>query len=486
MPQQRLYFLPLPQGQGSLRPVCARLGGEQVHDLRSLAAAREDLGHQAHRSLRVREERLEPGAEPVEAGLTVGREQQAVLWALAVAGEEVLARAAEGGQRLLLGLPERALLLGAHEVADGGLEDVAEQVARIDEVVAGVDVAVVLERHPLAAGRLEDAETRGAANVGGEHAVKGLHEHLADVAAHPLVEDCVQEAAVVLRLHAAPGYRPRPAARGRRLDLDDRDELDEAGAELVAEEAVHLERVPGVGGVDRAQHVELGAVLLQAAGGRDDAVEDGSPAEVVPVGVVQLARPVDAEPDEVVVLGEERAPRVVEQDAVGLERALDRHARGHAALFGRARPPEEVETHQRRLAALPGQGHLRHPLRPGGLRDVRFHDLVGHAEVASRVQGLLLEKEAVVTPKVAARPGGLGHHVERGGRRLAHALMVLPGRRRRRKSLRDRRPLRPRPSRSASCTSRTPRAPRWGSRRRSRRDRTGCAAGRCWPAGRRA
>ena len=74
------------------------------------------------RPVRVGEERLEPGAEPVEAGLAVGREQEAVLGALAVAGEEVLAGAAEGGQRVLLGLPERALLLGAHELADRRLE----------------------------------------------------------------------------------------------------------------------------------------------------------------------------------------------------------------------------------------------------------------------------------------------------------------------------------------------------------------------------
>ena len=104
-------------------------------------------------------------------------------------------------------------------------------------------------------------------------------------------------------------------------------------------------------------------MLLQAAGGRDDAVEDRPPALVVPVGVVQVARPVDAEPDEVVVLGEEGAPLVVEEHAVGLERALDRHAGGHATGFGRARPPEEVEPHERRLSALPGERHLGDLLR---------------------------------------------------------------------------------------------------------------------------
>ena len=68
----------------------AGLGGEEVHDLGRLAAAPEDVRHEAHAPVGVREEDLQPGAEPVEAGLAVGREQQAVLGALAVAGEEIL------------------------------------------------------------------------------------------------------------------------------------------------------------------------------------------------------------------------------------------------------------------------------------------------------------------------------------------------------------------------------------------------------------
>ncbi len=45
-------------------------------------------------------------------------------------------------------------------------------------------------------------------------------------------------------------------------------------------------------------------------------------AAVDAVGVVELAWTVDAQPDEEVVLLEERAPRVIEENAVGLERVL--------------------------------------------------------------------------------------------------------------------------------------------------------------------
>ena len=88
--------------------------------------------------------------------------------------------------------------------------------ARLDEVVARVEVAVVLERHALAAGGLEDAEAGDAAHVGREHAVEELHEHLADVAAHPLVEDRRSgsgrsPSGCTLRVVTVPG---RPPAAG--------------------------------------------------------------------------------------------------------------------------------------------------------------------------------------------------------------------------------------------------------------------------------
>ena len=209
---------------------------------------------------------------------------------------------------------------------------------------------------------------------------------LADVAAHPLVEDRGEEAAVVLGPDAAVGHGAGAAVGGRRLDLDDRDELDVARAQLVAEEAVDLERVRGVGGVDGAEDVELDAVPLQEAGGGDARGRRPACRRVVPVGVVQLAWAVDAEAHEVVVLGEERRPLVVEQHAVGLDVRSTVMPGGHAAVLDRACPPEEVEPHERRLAALPGEGHVRHPLRRDGLRDVGLHHLVGHAEVAARIE----------------------------------------------------------------------------------------------------
>ena len=99
MPQQRLYFLPLPQGQGSLRPVprasAARrsmTSGASPPRLRMSAIRRMRRSVWAKNALSPAQSQLRPGSP---SGVT----QDAVLGALAVAGEEVLAGAAEGGQR---------------------------------------------------------------------------------------------------------------------------------------------------------------------------------------------------------------------------------------------------------------------------------------------------------------------------------------------------------------------------------------------------
>ena len=77
--------------------------------------------------------------------------------------------------------------------------------------------------------------------------------------------------------------------------LDDRDELDEAGAELVAEVAVHLERRVLVRRVHRAQHVPVDAGGDEPVEPGPDACVRGAGLLVDAVGVVHRLRAVDAD-----------------------------------------------------------------------------------------------------------------------------------------------------------------------------------------------
>jgi hypothetical protein len=78
---------------------------------------------------------------------------------------------------------------------------------------------------------------------------------------------------------------------------------------------------------------------------------------------VELAWAVNAQADQEVVFLEERAPLVVQEDAVGLKRVLHDLA-GPAVLLDELHGAlEEVEPHQGRLAALPRHRDLRHAVR---------------------------------------------------------------------------------------------------------------------------
>ena len=215
------------------------------------------------------EEGLVPGAQVVEPGLTVGRLDEAVLGAAAVAGEPDVARAAVGGQGVALVEPEAALLFGRHELGHRGLRDVAELVRLLDEVVARVEVAVVLQGEGGAAGLRVDAQRRRLAVPAGQGDVEHLDVDLADVAADPLLEDPDEERAVLVGRDRpigdqapllaversiaprSPGRGPGQAGRqpelgerdvdpGRGQPLDDGDELHEPRAALVAQEPVDL------------------------------------------------------------------------------------------------------------------------------------------------------------------------------------------------------------------------------------------------------
>ena len=302
----------------------------------------------------------------------------------------------------------------------------------LDEVVAGVEVAVVLQRRAVAAGGGVDAQ-EVTAEMGLEGDVEELHVDPPHVAPDPLLEDVDQELPVLRAAHGTSGDE----AAGLRVQgalpaagpvapslvggvegllggaLDDGDELDPLGPELVAEEAVDLPAALLVRGVDRAEDVEGHVVGAQVAPALHDPVEGALAAPVEPVGVVQLARPVHAQAHQEVVLLEEGAPVVVEQDPVGLEGLLHDLSRPAVLLDQLDGAGEEGEPHERRLAPLPGHRHLGCPVGLEQLADVGLEGGLGHPLLVAGVQRILGQEEAVGAVDVAGGPARLGQEVER-------------------------------------------------------------------------
>ena len=135
--------------------------------------------------------------------------------------------------------------------------DVAELLPRLDEMIAGVDVAIVFQRRPVTAGRRMDAKQM-APEIRFKRNVEELDIHASHVAPHPFLENVNEEAAILPTAHGAIGdeiaglcveqalararlVAPALVGDGERIGrraLDDRNELHPFGAEFVAEEAV--------------------------------------------------------------------------------------------------------------------------------------------------------------------------------------------------------------------------------------------------------
>jgi hypothetical protein len=97
-------------------------------------------------------------------------------------------------QRIELVAAELALPWRGYEPCQRSFADTAEQVVRFRIVVAGLKIAIVLDRQRGATSRRKNTGA-GMPDPAGTRSVKGLREDLANITLHPLVEDLRQEAA---------------------------------------------------------------------------------------------------------------------------------------------------------------------------------------------------------------------------------------------------------------------------------------------------
>ena len=140
---------------------------------------------------------------------------------------------------------------------------------------------------------------------------------------------------------------------------------------------------------------------------------EGGPAMLVDAEfVVEFAWSVDTDPNEEALRRKELRPSLVEQRPVCLHRVQEALVRAAARLGERDEATEEGESHQRRLAALPGDRDLGRVVGLDDLADIGLGNLVTHAETGAGIERFLVEVEAVGAIEVADRSGRLRHHVE--------------------------------------------------------------------------
>src|SRR6266571_5976625 len=215
---------------------------------------------------------------------------------------------------------------------------------------------------------------------------------------HPLVEDGGQKGAPLLWFHRALGDLVALLKSNLSLlidALDNRDELDELGAHLVTQEAVHLQWVIGIRSVDRRQNVELYFMLLQQPRSTHHFLERRRTTFIYTVGIVHGLWTIQAQPDQEVMFVEKSAPIIIQEDAIGLHGVLNVDARASIGMHKLHRAIEKVESHQSWFATLPGYRDFRSTLRFEQLTNIGFEGLVTHAKTTVRVEFLLGEEKAI-------------------------------------------------------------------------------------------
>lgn len=138
------------------------------------------------------------------ARLTVARPREAILRTATVAQRSDGAAFALGRQRVELVLAELALLGRCDELQHMPAVNVAQPITRLDEVIAGVEIAVVLQHRAVAAGRGVNAEQMPP-EIRLQRHVEELHVDVPDIVAHPLLEDIDEQSAILLAACGALG-----------------------------------------------------------------------------------------------------------------------------------------------------------------------------------------------------------------------------------------------------------------------------------------
>jgi hypothetical protein len=257
------------------------------------------------------------------------------------------------GAEISLGPREGSLFAAGCQLLDRRLKDIAQAPLRLDEEITAEGVACVLDDNILAALLIERADRMSARHIIREHGIEVADAQISRPVFAPAIEQSAEEFAVLLRRDR----EIRDLAR-RRIDLHAGDELHEFDAESDQEikDLVGISHVPCV---QQCQGVELDLIFLAVFNGPHHLIECPRTGVVQTVIVVKFFRAVDADTDEKLVVVQKAAPRVVEQDGIGLQ-GIAHFLTRSAVLFLQFHGfLVEVQSHERRLAPLPGKAGQR-------------------------------------------------------------------------------------------------------------------------------
>jgi hypothetical protein len=130
---------------------------DPFHDVGWRSCLAKLLRHECHVWIDVFEETLIALAKIIQAFLSIWRAEEAMFGAFTIASKTIVAFAAVSRQHIALVVAELPLLRRVDQSAQWILDNVAELVLRVDEVIARIEIAVVLNRQRRTASLAENA-----------------------------------------------------------------------------------------------------------------------------------------------------------------------------------------------------------------------------------------------------------------------------------------------------------------------------------------
>ena len=250
---------------------------------------------------------LEPLAQGI-AQTPVIRLLEAVLRTFTVAGKEIPALQALRRESVALGKAETDAFFGGVYLLESMFFDVAKQVLRIHEVIAGIHIAVVLHHERIAAGLGHGAHPGLHAAPEGEGRVEHLDIIVSDIPAHPLVEHVAKKSPVALGRYA-PGSKG--STRCLRRDYKRpaivclHDSVLHGGKELpimtpyeISEKTVDLRPTIIAEFIHHTQSIELHPAASEHPDGLHHPVEGRLAHPVAPESIVDIFRSVQRKSDQ--------------------------------------------------------------------------------------------------------------------------------------------------------------------------------------------
>ena len=259
----------------------AGVAAEEVHDCGRGLLLLKLTPHVVHIGRDVVKELVKPSAEVIEPRLSVLVLRKAVLGTLAPAGKEVGTLPALPRQGIVLIAPKPLLSRTVHHLYQRTGADIPKLVLREDEVIAAVDIPIILHHAGVTAALRHSADPRLDAHPIGERGIKDLYEVLPYPVPYPGIKETAEEVAPLLR-RDGEGGQPTLSVRLpdsrqptiRMVPLHNGGKLYVVAANGLKERVKPL-GVIGIERIDDGEDIEVHPVPLQQSNTTHHAIKGG-------------------------------------------------------------------------------------------------------------------------------------------------------------------------------------------------------------------